>query len=110
LRRATTIHTLRTKTQTPRTNTYTPRTKTHTPRTKTHTPRTKTHTPRIITHTPRTITHGIGGSGEYCDDSDAQLDRIDVFYHEVSSGKYDAGSLVNHSRGQKLGQRPQQKG
>ena len=25
--------------------------------------------------------HGIGGSGEYFGDSDAQLDRINVFYH-----------------------------
>ena len=33
--------------------------------------------------------HGIGGDGEYCgDDNDAQLDRIDVFYHEASGGKY----------------------
>jgi|AntAceMinimDraft_5_1070358.scaffolds.fasta_scaffold202446_1 hypothetical protein len=54
--------------------------------------------------------HGIGGSGEYYDDSDAQLDRTDVFYHEASSGKYDAGNLVNHTRRQKRGQRPLQKG
>jgi tubulin beta len=32
--------------------------------------------------------HGIGGSGEYCDDNDAHLDCIDVFYHEASGGKY----------------------
>jgi tubulin beta len=32
--------------------------------------------------------HDIGGDGEYCDDNDAQLDRIDVFYHEASGGKY----------------------
>jgi tubulin beta len=25
--------------------------------------------------------HGIGGSGEYCGDNDAHLDRINVFYH-----------------------------
>jgi tubulin beta len=31
--------------------------------------------------------HGIGGSGEYCD-NDAQLGRINVFYHEASGGKY----------------------
>jgi tubulin beta len=31
--------------------------------------------------------HGIGGDGEYCD-NDAQLDRINVFYHEASGGKY----------------------
>jgi tubulin beta len=28
--------------------------------------------------------HGIGGSGEYCGDSDAQLGRINVFYHVVT--------------------------
>jgi tubulin beta len=32
--------------------------------------------------------HGIGGDGEYCGDNDAQLDCIDVFYHEASGGKY----------------------
>jgi tubulin beta len=32
--------------------------------------------------------HGIGGSGEYCGDNDAHLDRINVFYHEASGGKY----------------------
>jgi hypothetical protein len=25
--------------------------------------------------------HGIGGGGEYSSDNDAQLDRINVFYH-----------------------------
>jgi tubulin beta len=30
----------------------------------------------------------IGGSGEYCGDSDAHLDRINVFYHEALGGKY----------------------
>jgi tubulin beta len=29
--------------------------------------------------------HGIG---EYCGGSDAQLDRINVLYHEASGGKY----------------------
>jgi len=28
--------------------------------------------------------HGIGGYGEYCGDNDAQLDRINAFYHEAS--------------------------
>jgi hypothetical protein len=28
--------------------------------------------------------HGIGGSGEYCGDNDAHLDRINVFYCEAS--------------------------
>jgi hypothetical protein len=28
--------------------------------------------------------HGIVGDGEYCGDSDAQLDRINVLYHETS--------------------------
>ena len=32
--------------------------------------------------------HGIGGDGEYCGDNDAQLYRINVFYHETSGGKY----------------------
>ena len=32
--------------------------------------------------------HGIGGSSEYCGDNDAQLDRINVFYHEALGGKY----------------------
>jgi hypothetical protein len=32
--------------------------------------------------------HGIGGDGEYCSDNDAQLDRINVFYHEASGDKY----------------------
>ena len=32
--------------------------------------------------------HGIGGDGEYCGDNDSQLDRINVFYHEASGGKY----------------------
>jgi tubulin beta len=31
--------------------------------------------------------HGIGGSGEYCGDNDAQLDSINVFYHESLGGK-----------------------
>ena len=32
--------------------------------------------------------HGIGGDGEHCGDNDAQFDRINVFYHEASGGKY----------------------
>jgi tubulin beta len=32
--------------------------------------------------------HGIGGGGEYCGKNDAQLDHINVFYHESSGGKY----------------------
>ena len=32
--------------------------------------------------------HGIGGDGEYCGDNDAQLGRINVFYHEASGSKY----------------------
>jgi tubulin beta len=32
--------------------------------------------------------HDIGGDGEYCGDDDAQLGRINVIYHEASSGKY----------------------
>ena len=29
-----------------------------------------------------------GGDGEYCGDNGAQLDRINVFYHEVSGDNY----------------------
>jgi tubulin beta len=32
--------------------------------------------------------HSIGGSGEYCGDNGAHLDRINVFYHEALGGKY----------------------
>jgi len=32
--------------------------------------------------------HGIGGDREYCGDNDAQLGRINVFYHEASGDKY----------------------
>ena len=32
--------------------------------------------------------HGIGGEGVYSGDNDAQLGRINVFYHEASGGKY----------------------
>jgi tubulin beta len=31
--------------------------------------------------------NGIGGDGEYCGNSDAQLDRTDVLYCEASGGK-----------------------
>jgi hypothetical protein len=54
--------------------------------------------------------HGIGGSGEYLGDSDSNLNRINVFYHEALGRKHDADNLVNHTRGQKLGQSPLQKG
>ena len=53
--------------------------------------------------------HSIGGSGEYCGDSDAHLGRINMFYHEAFGGKCDADNLVNLTRGQKLGQRLVQK-
>ena len=29
--------------------------------------------------------HGIGGSGEYCGDNEAHLDRVNVFYHEEAA-------------------------
>jgi len=32
--------------------------------------------------------HGIGGSGEYCGDNDAHLDRINMFYREALGGMY----------------------
>jgi hypothetical protein len=43
--------------------------------------------------------HGIGGSGEYCGDNDAHHNSINVLYYEALGGKYDAGHLVNHTRG-----------
>jgi hypothetical protein len=38
--------------------------------------------------------HGIGGSGEYCGNNDAHLDRISGFYHEALSGKYVPCALL----------------
>jgi tubulin beta len=32
--------------------------------------------------------HDIGGDGEYCSSNDAQLGRIDVFYHEAPGGTF----------------------
>jgi tubulin beta len=32
--------------------------------------------------------HCFGGSGDYCGDNDAHLDRISVFHHEALGGKY----------------------
>jgi tubulin beta len=32
--------------------------------------------------------HGIGGDGEYCGNNDAQLGRINVFYHETLGDRY----------------------
>jgi tubulin beta len=32
--------------------------------------------------------HCIGGGGKYFGDNDAQLGRINVFYHEALGGKY----------------------
>jgi hypothetical protein len=54
--------------------------------------------------------NGIGGSGEYCGENDAPIDRINVLYHEALGGNCDAENVVNHTRRQKLGQRPLQKG
>jgi hypothetical protein len=72
--------------------------------------------------------HGIGGDGEYCGDNDAQLGRINVFYHEASGGKYVLHTRrsarvaawralpsgqpreLKRGRGQQLGQGPLQKG
>jgi hypothetical protein len=45
-----------------------------------------------------------------CGDNDAHLGRINVFYHEALGGKCDADNPLNHTPGQKLGQRPLQKG
>jgi tubulin beta len=38
--------------------------------------------------------NGIRGDGEYCADNDAQLDRINVFYHEALGGKYVPHALL----------------
>ena len=82
--------------------------------------------PRLQASSSREIfhMHDIGGDGEYCGGNDAQLGRINVFYHEASGDKYvprtvffepgmiDAvrasplgelfrpENLVNHTRGQ----------
>jgi hypothetical protein len=37
---------------------------------------------------------GIGGSGEYCGDSDAHLGRINVFYNRALSSKYLPRALL----------------
>jgi hypothetical protein len=42
--------------------------------------------------------HGIGGSGEYCSDNDAHLDRISVFYHEAPDGPCSAQMVVIKGR------------
>jgi tubulin beta len=34
--------------------------------------------------------HSISCGGEFCGDNDAQIERIHVFYHEASGGKYVA--------------------
>jgi tubulin beta len=39
--------------------------------------------------------HGIGGSGEYCGNNDAQLDRINVLYHEALGGKYEPRAVLS---------------
>jgi hypothetical protein len=38
--------------------------------------------------------NGICGSGEYCGDNDAHLDRIKVIYHEASGGKYVSNAML----------------
>jgi hypothetical protein len=53
----------------------------------------------------------IAGSGENCDVNDAQLNRINVLYHEALGGQSDADNIANRTRGKlKLGQKPPQKG
>jgi len=32
--------------------------------------------------------HGIGMDGKYCGETEGQLDRVNVFYHEAAKGKY----------------------
>jgi tubulin beta len=38
--------------------------------------------------------HGIGGGGDYFGDNDAQIDRINDFYHETSGGKYVSRTVL----------------
>jgi tubulin beta len=38
--------------------------------------------------------HGIGSDAEYCGDKDAQLDRMNVFYHEASGEKYVPHAVI----------------
>jgi tubulin beta len=38
--------------------------------------------------------HGNGGGSEYCGDNEAQLHRINVFYHEASGGKYVSRAVL----------------
>jgi tubulin beta len=38
--------------------------------------------------------HGFGGDCEYCVDNDAQLGRINVFYHEATGGKYVPRAVI----------------
>jgi hypothetical protein len=45
--------------------------------------------------------HGIGGDGEYRGDNEAQLDRINVFYHEASGGKYVPRMVLTSLPGRK---------
>ena len=39
--------------------------------------------------------NGIGGNGEYFGSNDAQLDRINVFYHEASGDKYEKRTVLS---------------
>jgi hypothetical protein len=38
--------------------------------------------------------NGIGGGGEYCGDSNAQLGRVNVLYPEAPGGKYVPSALL----------------
>jgi hypothetical protein len=38
--------------------------------------------------------YGIGGGGEYFGGNDAQLDRINVLYHEASDGEYVSRAVL----------------
>jgi tubulin beta len=40
--------------------------------------------------------HGIGGNGESYGDNDAQLGRINVFYHEASGDKYVPRTVLSN--------------
>jgi hypothetical protein len=48
--------------------------------------------------------HGIGGDGEYSGDKDAQLGRINVFYHEASVLFYLQPGVIGVLRASPLGE------
>jgi hypothetical protein len=53
--------------------------------------------------------NGSGGSSEYCSDNNAHLNGTNFLFQEALGSKYDAESLVSHTRMQKLVQRTKQR-